>query len=82
MKADAGIRAKRRYDELFEKGIDADLEEITLNIEERDYQDMHRSVSPLRQADDALVLDNSNMTFGEQMDWFKSVLKERDLIEN
>jgi CMP/dCMP kinase len=82
MKADAGIRAKRRYDELLEKGLDARLEEITRNILERDYQDMHRSISPLRQADDALILDNSNMTFGEQMDWFKSILKERDLIEN
>lgn len=80
MKADVKVRAKRRYDELIEKGIEADLEAIRKNIEERDHLDTHRSVSPLRQADDALVLDNSNMTFTDQMDWFNSILLEKNLI--
>lgn len=82
MRANPEVRAKRRYDELKEKGMEANLEEIKNNIEERDYLDIHRNISPLRQADDALTLDNSNMTFTEQMDWFKSILIERDLIED
>jgi cytidylate kinase len=80
MKANVEVRAKRRFDELIEKGLEADLEAIRKNIEERDYLDIHRSVSPLRQADDAQVLDNSNMTFSDQMDWFRSLLLEKDLI--
>jgi CMP/dCMP kinase len=81
MKADASVRAKRRFDELVEKGIPASLEAITKNIEERDYQDIHREVSPLRQADDAFVMDNSLMTFDLQMQWFYDVLKSKDLLK-
>lgn len=81
MRADPEIRAKRRYDELVEKGMKANLDDVLKNIVDRDYQDSNRSISPLCQAEDALVLDNSNMTFADQMDWFKSILKEKDFIE-
>jgi len=71
MKADPLVRAKRRYDELMEKGENVDLKEIEKNIIERDRLDMTRKESPLIQAPDALVLDNSYMTPDEQMEWFK-----------
>ena len=67
--ASAEVRAQRRYDELKEKGMPADYEEILKNVQERDYIDSHREVSPLRQAPDAILLDNSNMTIPEQKDW-------------
>ncbi len=70
MKADPAVRARRRYDELKAKGDDVSLEEIERNVRQRDEADMSRAVSPLRQADDALVLDNSRMTVEQQMDWF------------
>lgn len=70
MKADPAVRARRRYDELRAKGDDVSLQEIERNIRQRDETDMSRAVSPLRQADDALVLDNSRMTVEQQMDWF------------
>jgi len=70
MKADPEVRARRRYDELRAKGDRVSLEEIERNVRERDAADMSRAVSPLRQAEDALVLDNSHMTVDEQMDWF------------
>ncbi|HEX2394509.1 MAG TPA: (d)CMP kinase [Bacteroidales bacterium] len=70
MTADAKIRAQRRYKELSEKGISVDFEEILRNIRMRDHEDETREVSPLRKAPDALVLDNSQMTIGEQMVWF------------
>ena len=67
--ASAQVRAQRRYDELQQKGMPADFEEILKNVEERDYLDSHREVSPLRQAEDAILLDNSNMTIPEQNEW-------------
>ena len=69
MTADPRVRAQRRYDELTAKGDNVSLEEIEQNVRDRDYQDMHRAISPLRQADDAIVLDNSAMTGEEQMEW-------------
>ena len=63
------IRARRRYDELAEKGENPDYEEVLKNVRERDYIDSHRAVSPLRQADDAIVLDNSDMTLQQQDEW-------------
>ena len=63
--ASAQVRAQRRYDELQQKGMPADFDEILKNVEERDYIDSHREVSPLRKADDALELDNSYMTIPE-----------------
>lgn len=69
--ASSEVRAQRRYDELKAKGMAADYDEILKNVEERDYIDTHREVSPLRKADDALVLDNSTMTIDEQNLWLK-----------
>jgi len=67
--ASAEVRAQRRYDELLQKGMPADFQEILKNVEERDYIDSHREVSPLCKADDAIELDNSHMTIGEQKQW-------------
>ena len=67
--ASAEVRAQRRYDELVTKGMPADFEDILKNVKERDYIDSNREVSPLRKADDALELDNSNMTIAEQKQW-------------
>lgn len=67
--ASAPVRAQRRYDELKAKGMPADYEDILKNVEERDYIDSHREVSPLRQAPDALRLDNSEMTIEQQQQW-------------
>lgn len=67
--ASSQVRAQRRYDELVEKGISANFEDILKNVEERDYIDTHREVSPLKKADDAITLDNSNMTIAEQKAW-------------
>ena len=69
MTATADIRAKRRFDELKEKGILIDFEEIKRNIIARDIADENRDISPLRRADDAVILDNSRMNVGEQMSW-------------
>lgn len=67
--ASAEVRAQRRYDELRAKGMDADYADILKNVEERDYIDSHRATSPLRKADDAIELDNSNLTIAEQKKW-------------
>lgn len=67
--ASAEVRATRRYEELKQKGQEACFEDIKANIEQRDYLDSHREVSPLRQAPDALLLDNSHMTIEEQDQW-------------
>ena len=67
--ASSRVRAQRRFDELKAKGMHADFDDILKNVEERDYIDSHREVSPLRKADDALLLDNSEMTIAEQKQW-------------
>ncbi len=67
--ATAEVRARRRFDELKAKGMDASYDEILDNVQQRDYIDSHREVSPLRQASDAILLDNSNMTIPEQKQW-------------
>jgi cytidylate kinase len=67
--ARAEVRAERRYKELLGKGEEADYDEILKNVQERDYIDSHREVAPLRPADDALILDNSEMTIPEQNEW-------------
>lgn len=69
--ASAEIRAQRRYEELKAKGQDASFEEILHNVEERDHIDQSRAVSPLRKADDAILLDNSHLTIAEQKQWLK-----------
>jgi len=74
--ASAEVRAQRRFKELQEKGMPADFDEILKNVQERDYIDSHREVSPLRQADDALLLDNSYMTIDEQNAWLMQKYQE------
>ena len=75
MTADTAVRACRRYKELTGKGMSVTMEEVERNIRERDKADMSRAVSPLRQADDAIVLDNSHMSVDEQMAWFMEQFK-------
>lgn len=67
--ASAEVRAQRRYDELQQKGMPARYDDILKNVQERDYIDSHREVSPFRKADDAIELDNSNLTIDEQQQW-------------
>ncbi len=71
MLADPVVRAQRRYKELTEKGIQVEFDDVLNNIRMRDHEDENREVSPLRRAPDAFILDNSNMTFADQMDWFR-----------
>ena len=77
MTADPMIRAQRRADEMIAKGDTVDIQEVLKNLQERDYIDSHREVSPLTQAADALVLDNSHMTMDDQVKWLKEIIKER-----
>lgn len=75
--ADAKVRAQRRYDELQAKGMPADFDDILRNVQERDYIDSHREVSPLTKAPDALTLDNSHMTIAQQDQWLIDRVRER-----
>lgn len=75
--ADSAVRAKRRYDELTAKGETCDLEKIQKDIEERDYRDMHREVSPLRQAEDAILVDTSKMSAEEVIEKIAGLCLER-----
>ncbi|MFI3328817.1 MAG: (d)CMP kinase [Rikenellaceae bacterium] len=70
MTADPAVRAQRRYDELTAKGESVSLNEITQNVVARDEADMSRKISPLKQAEDAIVLDNGAMSVEQQMAWF------------
>lgn len=71
------VRAQRRVKELKEKGEDVDFEAVLANVKERDYIDSHRKESPLTKAEDAVVLDNDNMTIPQQMDWLLDLYNER-----
>lgn len=73
--ASVDTRANRRYKELLEKGTDCDLEAIKKDIEQRDYQDMHRETAPLMQAEDAVYLDSSDMTIDQVVEKIKSLAK-------
>lgn len=75
--ADAGVRAKRRFDEMRSNGQLESYEDILENIKQRDYMDEHRQESPLRKAEDAIVLDNSNMSIEEQNIWLMSRYAEK-----
>jgi len=77
--ASAKVRAQRRYDELKNKNVAADFNEILNNVQERDYIDSHREVAPLRKADDAIELDNTNLTLLEQKEWLLE--RYKDVIE-
>lgn len=75
MTASVEVRTKRRYDELLSKGDNPDMEEVRRNLVERDYMDSHRETSPLKRADDAFLLDNSDMTFQEEISWIKGLIQ-------
>jgi cytidylate kinase len=75
MTADPEVRARRRYNQLLEQGKSADLEEIKEDIEKRDYQDSHREINPLKQADDAVFMDTSDMTLEENIDAVCDLIK-------
>lgn len=77
MTADAAVRAERRRKELEEKGVNEDFEKVIENIRKRDRIDSGREVSPLKQADDAVLLDNSFMTIEEQMTWFFETFRDK-----
>ena len=82
MTATPQVRTQRRYDELVQKGMSASWDEISQNLTKRDHIDQSREESPLRQADDAIVLDNSAMTPKEQMVWFEQLIIDKSLITN
>ena len=71
------VRAQRRYDELVEKGEQPDFAAVLADVNDRDYRDTHRAESPLRQADDAIVVDNSNLTREEQMALIYKIFDEK-----
>ena len=75
--ASSKARAERRYNELVEKGMECDFESIKNDIESRDYQDMHRDISPLKQADDAVLVDTSDMDIDQVVDVISSIIQEK-----
>ena len=75
--ASAEVRAQRRFDELVGKGMKANYDEILHNVQERDYIDSHREVSPLRKAEDAIELDNGQLTIAEQLQWLMDKFREK-----
>jgi cytidylate kinase len=81
MMADPAVRAKRRFDELKGQGLNVTLEEITANLQSRDEMDVNREIDPLRQAEDAVVVDNSNLTIEEQYQFvIGQALKRLELV--
>ncbi len=77
MTADPLVRARRRADEMAAKGDSTELDTVLKNLQERDYIDSHRETSPLSQAEDAIVLDNSYMTMDDQLQWLKNIISEK-----
>ena len=77
MTVDDEVRAQRRYQELIEKGQDVTLEKVKQDLKERDYRDINRDISPLRKADDAIVVDNTNCTIDEIVDKICNLFKEK-----
>ncbi len=75
--ASAEVRAQRRFDELVGKGMKANYNEILYNVQERDYIDSHREVSPLRKAEDAIELDNGQLSIAEQLQWLIDKFREK-----
>jgi cytidylate kinase len=80
MTATADIRARRRFDEMVAKGMKVDFEEIKRDIIARDIADENRDISPLRRADDAIILDNGRMSVAEQMVWVKKIIESRENV--
>lgn len=81
MTASDEVRAKRRYDELTSKGENVTMDEVLNNIKERDYIDSTRAESPLRKAEDAILLDNSKMSIEDQFDWIIKKMRSKMLIQ-
>ena len=77
MVADVNVRAMRRLKEMKASGSDADFDTVLENLKTRDYIDSHRETSPLRQAEDAIVLDNTDMTLEDQMVWLRDIVRRR-----
>ena len=77
MVADANVRAMRRLKEMKASGSDADFDTVLENLKTRDYIDSHRETAPLRQAEDAIVLDNTDMTLEDQMVWLRDIVRSR-----
>lgn len=77
MTANPQVRAQRRADEMKAKGMDVNFDEVMKNLQERDYIDSHRETSPLTQAHDAIVLDNSHMTMEQQLEWLKKLISDK-----
>ena len=77
MTASVDIRAKRRFDEMIAKNLDVDFDEIRKNIIARDITDENRDISPLRKAEDAVILDNSRMKVEQQMEWVRRLIEEK-----
>lgn len=77
MVADANVRAMRRLKEMQASGSEADFDTVLENLKTRDYIDSHRETSPLRQAEDAIVLDNTDMTLEDQMVWLRDIVRRR-----
>ena len=82
MTADIETRVQRRFQELLTKQPDITIEEVRTNLEKRDYIDSHREISPLRKADDAIVLDNTNLTMEEQLKIAKKWAREKEATAN
>ena len=77
MTSDISVRVERRFKELYEKNPNVTIEEVAANLEMRDYIDSHREVSPLRKAEDAVLLDNTNISMEEQLHFALKLVKER-----
>ncbi len=75
--ASAEVRAKRRYDELLAKGMQADYKQVLEEMVQRDYQDSHRTIAPLKQADDAVLVDTSEMNLEQVIDTLNKIVKEK-----
>ena len=74
--ASAEVRAKRRYDELLAKGMQADYNQVLEEMIQRDYQDSHRAIAPLKQADDAVLVDTSDMNLEQVLETLNKIVKE------
>jgi cytidylate kinase len=77
MTADVAVRVERRFKELYEKNPNITIEEVKANLEMRDYIDSHREISPLRKAEDAIEIDNTNLTTGEQLAFALKLIKKQ-----
>ena len=75
--ASAEVRAKRRYDELLAKGMEADYNQVLEEMVQRDYQDSHRAIAPLKQADDATLVDTSDMNLEQVLEALETIVKEK-----